>query len=266
MRKITVRDFLKKKQKGEKLVLLTCYDYTFAKIIEDSGSVDGVLVGDSLGMVIKGETDTLGVSIEDVVYHTKAVSRGLKTPLIIADMPFGSYQAGIEVGINNAIRLIKAGADAVKIEGGREVAELIKKLVSFGIPVMGHLGMTPQYKNIFGGYRLRGKDRKTKERIIEDARLLEESGVFSIVLEMVPESLGSKVQEAVSVPVIGIGAGRYTAGQILVIYDILGLYKDLNIRFVRQYTNGYDIFRDSIKKYAEDIKEGKFPGEENVFN
>lgn len=266
MKKITIKDFLNKKKNGEKLTLVTCYDYTFAKIIEDTGNIDGVLVGDSLGMVIKGEKDTLGVDIEEMVYHTKAVSRGLARPLIIADMPFGSYQSGEEEGIKNAVKLIKAGADAVKIEGGNEVIGLIEKLVSHGIPVMGHIGMTPQYKNAFGGYRLQGKDRETRERILEDAKLLEKSGVFSIVLELVPESLGEEVQKSVSVPVIGIGAGRYTDGQILVLYDILGLFRELNVRFVKKYVDGYSIFKRAIKEYAEEVKFGRFPGEDNVFN
>ena len=266
MKRITVKDFIKKKRNGEKLTLVTCYDYTFARIIEDSGNIDGVLVGDSLGMVVKGERDTLGVSIDEIAYHTMAVRRGLETPLLIADMPFGSYHQSVEYGIKNAVRLIKAGADAVKVEGGSEVVDLIEKLVSLGIPVMGHLGMTPQYKNIFGGYRLQGKDKESKERIIEDARRLERAGVFSIVLEMVPESLGRTVKESVEVPVIGIGAGRYTDGQILVIYDLLGLFKDIEIRFVRQYAQGYELFKDAIRKYADDVKDGKFPGEENVYS
>ncbi len=266
MKKVTVGDFRKKKEAGERLVLVTCYDYTFARILEDTGKLDGVLVGDSLGMVINGEEDTLKVNVEDVVYHTKAVRKGLKTPLLIADMPFGSYQSKIEIGVQNAIKLIKAGADAVKVEGGSEVVELIEKLTGYGIPVMGHLGMTPQYKNMFGGYRLRGRSDETRKLILEDAKRLEYAGVFSIVLEMVPEGLGKEVSTSVSVPVIGIGAGRYTDGQILVLYDLLGLYKDLKIRFVREYVKGYSIFKKALEEYADDVKKGKFPGEDNVYN
>ncbi len=266
MRKITVLDFLSSKKKGKKLVLLTAYDYTFARLLDETGKIDGILVGDSLGMVIKGEEDTLNVDIEEIGHHVKAVKKGVKRSLIIADMPFGSYQSSIDEGIKNAIYLIKCGADAVKVEGGREVVPLIEKLVSFGIPVMGHIGMTPQYKNAFGGYKIRGRDTKTREMILDSALLLEKAGVFSIVVELVPEKLGRTITEKISVPTIGIGAGRYTDGQILVLYDILGLYRDLEIKFVRKYVNGYDIFSRAVERYAEDVKEGKFPGEENVYD
>ena len=266
MKKITVIDFKNKKKQGEKLALLTAYDYTFARIIDSVGKLDGILVGDSLGMVIKGESDTLSVSLEEVAYHVKCVKKGTKRSLIIADMPFGSYQVSQDEGIRNAIYLIRSGADAVKVEGGEEIAPFIEKLVSFGIPVMGHVGMTPQYKNAFGGYRLRGRDEPTREKILNDAISLEDAGVFSIVIEMVPESLGKEITERISIPTIGIGAGRYTDGQILVLYDILGLYKDLNIRFVKKYIEGYDIFKQAVEQYVDEVKEGKFPAEENVYD
>lgn len=266
MKKITTIDFIKKKKKGEKLALLTAYDYTFARILDDTGMLDGILVGDSLGMVIKGEKDTLNVDIQEVAYHVRCVRKGAKNPLIIADMPFGSYQSSQEEGIKNAVYLIKSGADAVKIEGGEEIVPLVEKLVSFGIPVMGHVGMTPQYKNAFGGYRLRGRDHTTREKILNDAISLEKAGVFSIVIEMVPESLGKEITEKVSIPTIGIGAGRYTDGQILVLYDILGLYKDLDIRFVKKYAKGYEIFKEAVERYIKDVKEGEFPTEENVYD
>jgi len=266
MRKVTTLDFLKRKKENKKLVLLTAYDYTFARLLDDTGKIDGILVGDSLGMVIKGEADTLNVDIKEIGYHVKAVRRGTKRSLLIADMPFGSYQSSLDNGIKNAIYLIKCGADAVKIEGGEEVMPLIKKLVSFGIPVMGHVGMTPQYKNAFGGYRVIGRDKEAHDRIVKNAVLLEKAGVFSIVVEMVPEILGKAITEKVNVPTIGIGAGRYTDGQILVLYDILGLYKDLNIKFVKKYAKGYDIFRKAVESYAEDVENGRFPGKENVYD
>ncbi len=266
MKKITVLDFLKSKKEGRKLVLLTAYDYTFARLLDETGVIDGILVGDSLGMVIKGEEDTLSVDIEEVAYHVRSVKKGVKRTFIIADMPFGSYQPSFEKGVENAVYLIKSGADAVKVEGGSEVVPFIKKLVSSGIPVMGHVGMTPQYKNVFGGYRLRGRDRETEEKIKEDAVSLEEAGVFSIVVEMVPERLGKSITERLKIPTIGIGAGRYTDGQILVLYDVLGLYRDLNIKFVKRYADGYDIFNNAIKRYAEDVREGRFPAEENVYD
>lgn len=265
MRKITVVDFLRKKKKGEKLVLLTAYDYTFARILNDVEELDGILVGDSLGMVIKGEEDTLNVSIEEIAYHLRAVKRGIQKPLLIADMPFGSYQVSLEEGLKNAIYLIKCGADAVKIEGGEEVVPLIEKLVGFGIPVMGHIGMTPQYKNAFGGYRLRGRDRESGNKILKDAQAIEDAGVFAIVVEMVPEKLGKSIVENTKVPVIGIGAGRFTDGQILVLYDMLGLYRDLNIKFVKKYAEGYNIFKKAVEEYVKDVKRGKFPGEENIY-
>ncbi len=266
MSRITVRDFQKTKRENRKLVLVTCYDYTFAKIIEDTESIDAVLVGDSLGMVIKGNENTLNVSLNDVVYHTRAVRRAVENTLIIADMPFMSFQKSIEQAVESAGELIKAGADAVKIEGGQEVSEIVSRLVAFGIPVMGHIGMTPQHINGFGGYRLQGRSAQTRQKLIEYAGILEKAGAFSIVLEMIPEKLGAEITQSLKIPTIGIGAGKYTDGQILVLYDVLGLYRDLSIKFVKQYADGYNTFKQALKKYAEEVRNERFPDEAHRYD
>ncbi|MCK5808919.1 3-methyl-2-oxobutanoate hydroxymethyltransferase [bacterium] len=235
--------------------MVTCYDYSFARLVEKSG-IDSILVGDSLGMVIKGEADTLGVTVYEVAYHIKAVRKGAPTPFLIADMPFGSYQSSIAQGIESAIILMKAGAQAVKIEGGKEVADLTLALTNYGIPVISHLGLTPQYHNKFGGFVQQAKKSSEQEALLEAALTLEESGAGMLVLESVPDAVGKMVTEKVNIPVIGIGAGRETDGQVLVLYDILGLNEEFVPPFVKQYATLENTVKDALISYKNDVKKG----------
>ncbi|MFW2490699.1 3-methyl-2-oxobutanoate hydroxymethyltransferase [Clostridium chromiireducens] len=263
--KNTVLTFKQAKEQGKKLSMLTAYDYSMAKIIDES-SVNGILIGDSLGMVIKGEEDTLSVTMEEVIYHTKAVKRGTKSALIVSDMPFLSYHVSIEQAVLNAGRLIKeGGANAVKLEGGANVAPQIKAIVDAQIPVMGHLGLTPQSVNAFGGFKVQGKDESAAKQLIEDAVLLEKAGVFSIVLEGIPEKVAELITKSVSVPTIGIGAGKHCDGQILVYQDMLGMFNDFVPKFVKQYANVGTVMREAIGSYVQEVQEGTFPEEKHTF-
>ncbi|MVX65084.1 3-methyl-2-oxobutanoate hydroxymethyltransferase [Clostridium chromiireducens] len=263
--KNTVLTFKQAKEQGKKLSMLTAYDYSMAKIIDES-SVNGILIGDSLGMVIKGEEDTLSVTMEEVIYHTKAVKRGAKSALIVSDMPFLSYHVSIEQAVLNAGRLIKeGGANAVKLEGGANVAPQIKAIVDAQIPVMGHLGLTPQSVNAFGGFKVQGKDESAAKQLIEDAVLLEKAGVFSIVLEGIPEKVAELITKSVSVPTIGIGAGKHCDGQILVYQDMLGMFNDFVPKFVKQYANVGTVMREAIGSYVKEVQEGTFPEEKHTF-
>ena len=264
MRKITVRDFFKLKEAGEPITMVTAYDYVSAKISDEAG-VESILVGDSLSMVIQGNDTTLPCSIEEMIYHTKLVKRGVRNAFLIADMPFLSYQVNESEGIRNAGLLLKAGAEAVKLEGGREVADLVKKLSCFGIPVMGHIGMTPQHVHSFGGYRLQAKTEESKKRIIEDAKILEEAGVFSIVLEMVPVEVAREITESVSVATIGIGAGPFCDGQVLVFHDLLGFYPDFRPSFAKAYRELYREGVEGIRDFISEVKGKKFPDEGHSF-
>ena len=243
--KNTILTFQKAKQNGEKLAMLTAYDYSMAKIIDESG-INGILIGDSLGMVVKGDEDTLGVTVDEVIYHTKAVKKGAKNALIVADMPFLSYHVSIEDAVLNAGRLIKeGGANAVKLEGGANVADKIKAIVDAQIPVMGHLGLTPQSVNAFGGFRVQGKTEETAKKLIEDAKKLEEAGVFSIVLEGIPAMVAEIITTSICVPTIGIGAGKGCDGQILVYQDMLGMFSDFVPKFVKQYANIGNVMKEA---------------------
>lgn len=264
MDKVTIKDFFKLKERNEPIVMITAYDYVSARMADEAG-VDAVLVGDSLSMVIQGHENTIPCSIEDVIYHTRLVKRGVKRAFLIADMPFLSYQVSIEEGIKNAGLLLKAGAEAVKIEGGREVRELVEKLVSFGIPVMGHIGMTPQHVYSFGGYKLQGKTEEQKKRLLEDARILEEAGVFSIVLEMIPAEVAKEITDSVKVPTIGIGAGPHCDGQVLVFHDLLGLYPDFRPSFAKAYRELYREGLEGIREFTKEVKSRKFPDEKHYF-
>lgn len=257
MKKITLPQIRAKKGK-EKITMITCYDASFARLVEKSG-IDCVLVGDSLGMVIKGDTSTLGVENSEVEYHVKAVRKGAPGPFLIADMPFGSYQSSIETGMENAIKLIKAGAESVKVEGGSEVAPFIEKLVSFGVPVVGHVGLTPQYINKFGGYGKRGKTKKERDYILESAVCLEKAGADMIVLEGIPAELAAEITGAISIPTIGIGAGPDTDGQVLVIYDLLGINSEFNPGFLKKYLNLDDLATCALQNYASEVRSKKFP-------
>lgn len=263
--KNTVLTFKNTKIKGNKLSMLTAYDYSMAKIIDESG-VNGILIGDSLGMVIKGEEDTLGVTMDEVIYHTKAVKKGAKNALIVSDMPFLSYHVSVEQAVLNAGRLIKeGGANAVKLEGGANVIKQIKAIVNAQIPVMGHIGLTPQSINAFGGFKVQGKNELAAKKLIEDAVLIEKAGAFSITLEGIPEKVAELITKAVSIPTIGIGAGKHCDGQILVYQDMLGMFNDFVPKFVKQYANVGEIMREAISSYVKEVEDGTFPEEKHTF-
>lgn len=263
--KNTVLTFKQAKEQRNKLSMLTAYDYSMAKIIDESG-INGILIGDSLGMVVKGEEDTLAVTVEEIIYHTKAVKRGAKNALIVSDMPFLSYHVSTEQAVLNAGRLVKeGGANAVKIEGGANVLPQIKAIVEAQIPVMGHLGLTPQSVNAFGGFKVQGKSEEAAKKLIEDAIALEEAGVFAITLEGIPEKVAEIITKSVSIPTIGIGAGKYCDGQILVYQDMLGMFNDFVPKFVKQYANIGGVMKEAIKSYIDEVKEGKFPEDKHTF-
>jgi len=263
--KNTISTFKQLKEKGEKLALLTAYDYSMAKLIDSTG-VNGILVGDSLGMVCLGYENTLSVTMEDMLHHTKAVARGTKNALLIGDMPFMSYHTSIYDGVKNAGRFIQeANAQAVKLEGGAQVVEQIKAIVNAQIPVMGHLGLTPQSVNIFGGFKVQGKDVNAARILIEDAKRLEDAGVFSIVLECIPFEIAKLITQAVRIPTIGIGAGNACDGQILVYQDMLNLFDDIKPKFVKVFSDAGETMRLGIKDYIREVKAGSFPTEKYSF-
>ena len=261
--KITTSVIREKKIKGEKITVLTAYDYATAIVLDESG-VDIILVGDSLGNVVLGYDSTLPVTMEDMLHHTKAVARGTKRALVIADMPFLSYQVSTEDALRNAGKFLKeAGAQGVKLEGGREIADLIRKITSIGIPVMAHLGLTPQSVHQLGGYKIQGKDDATAKKLIEDAKIVEEAGAFSVVLECVPAALAGKISQAIAIPTIGIGAGVDCDGQVLVINDMLGMFERFTPKFVKKYCNLNAQMKEGVKKYIDEVKSGAFPDEEH---
>lgn len=253
------------KQEKQKIACLTCYDASTAKII-DASNVDAILVGDSLGNVILGYEDTLSVTVDDMITFTGAVARGCKSKLIIADMPFMSYQVNAEQALINAGRLLKEGrANAVKLEGGRSVAATVKRIVDSGIPVCGHLGMTPQSVNAFGGHKVQGKTEKAAKDLIEDAQFLQEAGAFAIVLECVPAKLAAIVTEKLSIPTIGIGAGVECDGQILVYQDMLGMYQDFSPKFVKHFAEIGKTMKEAFDNYSKEVKNSSFPAVEHTF-
>lgn len=257
--------FKEAKKKGEKLSMLTAYDYTTAKLIDESG-VDSILVGDSLGMVVLGYEDTLSVTMEDMIHHTSAVARGAKNALIIADMPFMSYQTSVYDAVVNAGRLVKEGrAQAVKLEGGFEFCEHIKAIVNASIPVCAHIGLTPQSVNAFGGFKVQGKGKKAAQKLLDEARAVEEAGAFAVVLECVPAKLAEKISQSISIPTIGIGAGAGCDGQVLVYQDMLAVYSDFKPKFVKQYAQVGEIMKDAFRQYISEVKSGAFPSEEHTF-
>lgn len=259
MEKITTATIREMKERGERVVMLAAYDYSTARMIDDAG-VDAVLVGDSLANVVLGYGDALSVTMDEMIHHTKAVSRGAKRALVVGDMPFMSYQASTEDAIRNAGRFLKEGrAEAVKVEGGRGMIKKIEAIIQSGIPVMGHLGLTPQWYHQFGGFRVRGKTKSTAHAILKDAQRLERVGVFSIVLECVPWQLAKLVTEKVEVPTIGIGAGPYCDGQVLVLHDLLGLSGPHVPKFVKRYTKLDDTMIKALADFKREVKAGKFP-------
>ena len=257
-RQIRVRDLKEKKRRGEKIAMLPVYDATMARLLDRAG-IDVFLVGDSLGMVIQGHETTLPVTLEAILHHTEAVTRGTKRALVVADMPFLSYQVSVPEAVRNAGRLIQGGAAAVKLEGGRPVLEVVERLVDAGIPVMGHLGLLPQHVHELSGYRMQAREPRESEQLIEDARMLETAGAFSLVLESIPADVAKTVTEVLSIPTIGIGAGPYCDGQVLVSYDAFGLNVDSVPPFVRQYADLGELMVEAARAYAEDVRQGKFP-------
>ena len=263
--KVTVLDVRQAKEENRKLTMLTAYDYPLGLMAEESG-VDIVLVGDSLGMVVMGLQGTVEVTMEDMIHHIKAVVRGCKRPLIVGDMPFMSYNTSVRDAIINAGRLMKeGGSDVVKLEGGVDFAPTIEAIVRAGIPVQGHIGLTPQTASALGGFKMQGKDASAAKQIIDDAKALEDAGVFSMILEAVPAPLGRLVAEAVKVPVIGIGAGPDVDGQVLVFHDVVGLFDRFVPKFVKQYTNVRKTIIEALKEYNQDVIKGTFPGPEHSF-
>ncbi len=260
MGKITTT-IIKEKKGKEKITMLTSYDYCFAKIVDEAG-IDMILVGDSLGMVFAGEENTLSVTLDQMIYHTKAVKKGVKNALVIIDMPFLTYHVSIEKSIENCGRAIKeSGAEAIKIEGGANIKDIIKALTNAGIPVMGHIGLTPQYIHQLGGFKI----QKEKEKLLNDAKAVEEAGAFSIVLECIPEDIAKEITDSLSIPTIGIGAGRFCDGQVLVINDMLGLFDRFLPKFVKKYANLREQAISAINEYITEVKSEKFPAEENIF-
>lgn len=266
-RRITLRDLLDKKQRGEKLVALTAYDFTFARIV-DSAGVDLILVGDSAGQVIAGHDSTLPVTLEDMIYHGRAVRRGTRRALVVVDMPFLSFQISPEETLRNAGRILKeTGAEAVKLEGGdEETARHVHTLVRAGIPVLGHIGLTPQSVHVLGGYRVQGRESMAAERLREEAGRLEDAGAFGIVLELVPAALAGEITASLAIPTIGIGAGPRVDGQILVLYDLLGLNEGFQPRFLRRFAELAGEVRGAAERYRDAVRRGEYPGPEHSFD
>lgn len=264
--KVTVTALRQMKDRGERISMVTAYDALFARLV-DRGGADVILVGDSLGMVFKGEENTLGVTVEEIIYHTRAVSRGAQRAHVVADMPFMSYQADPVEAFRNAGRLIKeGGAQSVKLEGGEEYAPIVEKLVRAGIPVMGHVGLTPQSVHAMGGFKVQGKEPAEAARILRDAKALEAAGAYAIVLEGVPVELARVITESLSIPTIGIGAGVDCDGQVLVIYDLLGMYDDFVPKFVKQYAKLGPAVAEAVATYKEEVLAGTFPEERHSYH
>ena len=263
--KNTAATFAAAKAKGEKLSMLTAYDYSTAKLEDESG-INGILVGDSLGNVVLGYEDTVSVTMEDMIHHGAAVARGAKNALVVVDMPFMSYEVTVEEAVRNAGHLMKEGrAGAVKLEGGVRVAEQIRAIVKAGIPVMGHIGLTPQSINVFGGFKVQGKSEEAARALLADAKAVEEAGAFAVVIEAVPAALAQMITDAVSIPTIGIGAGAGCDGQILVYQDMLGMFSDFTPKFVKRYANVGDVMREAFANYAAEVASGAFPTEEHTY-
>lgn len=265
MARTTIQDFLKKKSEGKKITMLTAYDYPFARIVDEAG-IDGIIVGDSLAMVVQGLDNTLPVTMDEMIYHTRMVSRAVSNALVIGDMPFMSYQTGIEDAVRNAGRFLKeAGAAAVKLEGGAEVAAQIKAMTRSEIPVMAHIGLTPQAIHRMGGYKVQGKTEEAAKRLLREAHAVEEAGAFSLLLEGIPMKLAKKITRELSIPTIGIGAGPFCDGQVLVLHDVIGLFERFVPKFVKRYANLRGEALSAIRTYREEVEKGEFPSEEQSF-
>lgn len=265
IKKVTTHVLMEMKQKGEKISMLTAYDFSMARIIDDAG-IDVILVGDSASNVMAGHETTLPITLDQMIYHASSVVRAVNRALIVVDLPFGSYQGNSKEALTSSIKIMKeAGAHAVKLEGGREVKESIERILSAGIPVMGHLGLTPQSIYKFGTYTVRAKEEEEAKKLMEDALILEKSGCFSLVLEKVPAKLATEVAKKVSIPVIGIGAGGGVDGQVLVLHDMLGITNEFHPRFLRRYLNLYDDIKGAVSSYVSDIKNLNFPNEKEQY-
>ncbi len=263
---VTVPAIAARKKSEKKITALTAYDYSFAKLL-DSTSIDILLVGDSLGMVSQGHENTLSVTLDDVIYHTQAVKRGAQRALVVADMPFMSYQVSVEQAVTNAGRLIQqGGAAAIKLEGGARVANQVQSIVQAGIPVMGHVGLTPQSVHQFGGYKVQGKSFLDSKQIKQDAKALQKAGIFSLVLEGMPEELATEITHDLEIPTIGIGAGSNCDGQILVTHDLLGLNPDFAPKFVKRYAQLSDVIQNAVSEFVDEVNSEAFPGPEHTYN
>lgn len=262
--KVTVRTLQAKKRKGQRITMMTAYDYPTARWVDQAG-IDVILVGDSLGMVVLGYSNTLPVTMEIMLHHCKAVARGASRALLVGDMPFMSYQVSVEEAVRNAGRFLQeAGMDAVKLEGGREQVPKVRAIVEAGIPVMGHLGLTPQKIHQLGGFRLQGRTAAAARRLLEDALALQEAGIFALVLEMVPAQVAAYITQQLRIPTIGIGAGPHCDGQVLVFHDAVGMFEQFQPRFVKRYAQVGSIIREALQQYREDVEQGRFPGEEHT--
>ena len=262
---MTVLEFQRHKRDKKKLTVVTAYDALFARIVEQAG-IEAILVGDSLGVVVQGKANTLSVTMDDMLYHTKLVSGVAQRALIIGDMPFMSYQASLEDALRNAGRFLQAGAQAIKLEGGAVMADRVAAMTSIGIPVMGHLGMTPQSVHRFGGYKVQGKESDHALTLVNDAKALESAGAFAIVLEAIPTELARTITEQVTIPTIGIGAGPHCDGQVLVLYDLLGLFDDFVPKFVKPYAHLKADALQALCRYKEEVQDGKFPSESESYH
>lgn len=260
---VTTATFRQLSAEGKKITMLTAYDYPMAKLVDAAG-IHAILVGDSLGNVVLGYDSTIPVTMDDMVHHVKAVTRGVQRAMVVADMPFLSYHVSKEDSLRNAGRFLKeAGAQAIKLEGGREVAETVQAITEAGIPVMGHIGLTPQSIHQMGGYRVQGKDEKAAQKLLEDARALEDAGAFAVVLELVPTPLAKVITESIGIPTIGIGAGSYCSGQILVTHDMLGFHGKFSPKFVKRFANLHEAIMQGLQDYREEVESGTFPDSEH---
>jgi 3-methyl-2-oxobutanoate hydroxymethyltransferase len=265
VKRFTINDFKARKESKTPVSMITCYDHAFARIIEQT-DIDVILVGDSLGNVIAGYTSTIPVTVDQMIYHTEIVRRGAPAKFLVIDMPFMSYQISLEESLRNAGRMMKeTGANAVKLEGGEDFRHIVQALVRASIPVMGHIGLTPQSVHKLGGYSVQGREEDKRKQLIKDAKILQEAGAFSIVLEKVPESLAQEITASLSIPTIGIGAGRYCDGQVLVINDLLGIDESFAPKFLKKYANVFEISKNAIQEYDREVKEKKFPDENHVY-
>jgi 3-methyl-2-oxobutanoate hydroxymethyltransferase len=265
VKRITTHTLMMMKEKGEKIAMLTAYDFSSARIIDGAG-IDVILVGDSASNVMAGHETTLPITLDQMIYHAQSVVRGIHRCLIVVDLPFGAYQGNSKEALNSAIRIMKeTGAHAVKLEGGEEIMDSINRIVSSGVPVMGHLGLTPQSIYKFGTYQVRAKEEAEAEKLRTDARKLQEAGCFAIVLEKIPATLAKEVSESLSIPTIGIGAGKYCDGQVLVMHDMMGINHEFKPRFLRQYANLHHIMTDAVQHYIKDVKGRDFPNDQEQY-